>query len=604
MYPSPAPSKALDIDKLCTATGSGRVESAQNQAKNNFCATGDPVATTIADYQKLQNDVNSNPAIPFGDKKQPGRAAGPATDRGQLQKLGEGGQVVFQGYVLVARQEGAESVNCGKAVPDEAMLHDIHISLLESKDATMADECSSIVAEMIPHHRPDKWTQENVQKVAEAHVPVRVTGQRFFDSSHVTCSGGQKVRSNPKRTALWEIHPIYKFEVCPSGTLHGCGLDAAGPVGGWRGPVKYRILALDGGGTWALIEAKALIALYGPDVTGHEVLRDFDMVAANSGGSIVLGGLAENLALKDVLGLFEQPAMREAAFSPTHNFDYKVIHGLLKFGPKYDAAAKLVALENALPKAGRVALKDVAAGIRSTRSGESVHLLITAFDYDRKRGAFFRSAPASGPAWGTGSATGVTLAEAIHASTNAPVNYFDAPAKFPNHPRRYWDGAIAGCNNPILAAVTEAIVIGKKPADIVGLSLGTATVAVAASDKTGLESDLEKLATAMLDDPPDVATFLAHAMTGGATPSRMVRMNPLIGPIPVGDMTQDQLKALVGLDLDAIRQPQVDMISSYADLWLADIAPNQPIRMDGTTLAPELGQGKFSEARKAWEAIR
>jgi hypothetical protein len=217
-FPSPPPASVLGIDGQCGAEGSGRAESNQNAAKNNFCAMGTPQKVTIADLQNLQNQVNSNPGIPFGDVKQPKHAKGPAVDRTPLEKLGEGDLVVFQGFVLVARQEGAESVNCGKAVSDSPLFHDIHISLVESDTATLDDECSSIVAEMIPHHRPDVWTQENVQKVANAHLPVRVTGQRFFDSSHVTCVNGQKVRDNPKRTALWEIHPIYKFEVCPSGT--------------------------------------------------------------------------------------------------------------------------------------------------------------------------------------------------------------------------------------------------------------------------------------------------------------------------------------------------------------------------------------------------
>ena len=52
---------------------------------------------------------------------------------------------------------------------------------------------------------------------------------------------------------------------------------------------KFRILSLDGGGSWALIQVRALQAIYGdPDKKGHEILSDFDMVAANSGGSIMI----------------------------------------------------------------------------------------------------------------------------------------------------------------------------------------------------------------------------------------------------------------------------------------------------------------------------
>jgi uncharacterized protein len=81
--------------------------------------------------------------------------------------------------------------------------------------------------------------------------------------------------------------------------------------------MNYRILSLDGGGTWALIQTKALIALYNDKTPGQSVLQDFDLVAANSGGSIVLGGLVENLTLGDLLGLFESQTVRESIYSPT-----------------------------------------------------------------------------------------------------------------------------------------------------------------------------------------------------------------------------------------------------------------------------------------------
>jgi hypothetical protein len=61
-----------------------------------------------------------------------------------------------------------------------------------------------------------------VNKLAKAHMPVRVTGHLFFDSSHVPCAGGQPVPSNPKRFSLWEVHPIYQLEVC-TGNCDGDG---------------------------------------------------------------------------------------------------------------------------------------------------------------------------------------------------------------------------------------------------------------------------------------------------------------------------------------------------------------------------------------------
>ena len=234
-YPDPATS-GLTIDKQCVVEGAGKevddnpAEGEQNKAKNNFCAqeSGGTVKTT--DMKALQAKVMQDPSINFGEK------VGPTKDRTKLQDLGEGKIVVFTGYVLKARQEGAESVNCElgkpargsraatKTSPATDALHDIHISLVDSK--TVTNECLSIVAEMGPHHRPPEWIQKNVDKVRMQGLQVRVTGQLFFDSSHdLPCVGGKAPAhpTNPVRVALWEIHPIYNFEICPSGTCATTG---------------------------------------------------------------------------------------------------------------------------------------------------------------------------------------------------------------------------------------------------------------------------------------------------------------------------------------------------------------------------------------------
>lgn len=397
---------------------------------------------------------------------------------------------------------------------------------------------------------------------------------------------------------------------------------------------RYRILSLDGGGSWALIQVKALIELYGPDKPGREVMQDFDLVAANSGGSIVLGCLVENLSLSKILAFFNDEAERKAIFCKSDSLGNRVLHDIAGLGPKYSEKSKLPALQRALPEWGSLSLSDAVAGIRRPGATEDLHVLITSFDYDRNRATFFRSTPATGPEWGHGDASQITLAEAIHASTNAPVNYFDAPARFPNREGRYWDGGISGCNNPVLVAVTEAIIKGQAPTDIVALSIGTASVALPSPQpgeqsspytreivEPGIKNDLRKLATSILDDPPDIATFLAHVMTGSGiglgtqlADSRIVRMSPLVSPVKKvvngadiwtapGSMTVAQFNNLVNLDFDAVEQPQVDEITKYADLWVENEAPNQPIRMDGNTLVRELGQGSFGTAKSAWEAI-
>ena len=237
-YPAPL-TNGLPIDAQCVVQGAGQevnsnpAEGEQNKAKNNFCAqdTGGPVKT--ADMKNLQDKVMQDPSINFGE------GVGPTKDRTKLHNLGqlsEGKLVVFTGYVLKARQEGAESVNCElgkpakgakattKTTPATDALHDIHISLVDSKAVT--NECLSIVAEMGPHHRPAEWNQKSVDRVRAQGLQVRVTGQLFFDSSHnLPCVGGKAPAhpTNPVRVALWEIHPIYKFEVCPSGSCATTG---------------------------------------------------------------------------------------------------------------------------------------------------------------------------------------------------------------------------------------------------------------------------------------------------------------------------------------------------------------------------------------------
>ena len=396
--------------------------------------------------------------------------------------------------------------------------------------------------------------------------------------------------------------------------------------------MPFRILSLDGGGAWALIQVRTLMDLYGKAATGHEVLRNFDLAAANSGGSLVLAGLVENLSLDSIAQYFLDEQKRRSIFSPTTHLGDTVLHATLGVGPKYSASAKLPAIERLLPTTGDRPLAGAMNGVAGP-DGKPVHLLIVGFDYDRNRAVFFRSAPAAQADWGTGQPATVTLAGAVHASTNAPVNYFDAPADLLAAPDRFWDGGITGCNNPVVAAVVEALVLGHAPQDIRVLSLGTATVALplaapgvppkpleAARLDPSLATDLKKLATAILDDPPDIATYIAHVMTGAnagvSAPavSRVVRMSPLIAPLPApgagwrtpAGWSLAQFKYLANIDMDAVAQTDIGYIDDYCTYWLADAAPNQPIRSNGQTFDPqqsEIGYATFGDAKAAWRTL-
>jgi len=220
----------------CSVSGNGGAETWQNEAKNNFCPARDaanatnPISTTVADLAALQAKVQQIPNINFGNTRSHPLTtkAGPIQERSPLVALGEGGMVQLQGYVKIARQEGAESVNCGKNVPDDPAYHDIHISIVVS---SADQECSGVVVEMTPHHRPATWTADLVNEVAAAGLLVRVTGQRMFDSSHTPCINGSPLKGDPARISLWEIHPIYQFEVCPQGN---CSSGGWVPLEAWQ----------------------------------------------------------------------------------------------------------------------------------------------------------------------------------------------------------------------------------------------------------------------------------------------------------------------------------------------------------------------------------
>jgi uncharacterized protein len=394
----------------------------------------------------------------------------------------------------------------------------------------------------------------------------------------------------------------------------------------------FRILSLDGGGTWALIEVRTLMKLYGNDATGHQVLKNFDLVAANSGGSLVLAGLVENLPLKEILQYFMDENKRRSIFSRTTKVGDDVLRSLAHIGPKYSASTKLPAIERLLPERGDKPLAGNTNGVVGP-NGLPVHLLIVGFDYDRNRAVFFRSASAGTPDWGEGQPANVSLAAAVHASTNAPVNYFDAPAALPEAPDRFWDGGITGCNNPTVVAVIEAIVLGQPPTEIRVLTLGTgsvslplATIGAPASPfeamraTSTLPNDLNKLATAILDDPPDAATFIAHAITGGnagipsSVVSRVVTNEPPDKPFARRRWRLDYavghsvaaFQYLCNIDMDALKPFDITYIDEYCTAWLEDWAPNQPIRPNGKTFdpwAPEIGYAKFSKAFAAWQQL-
>jgi hypothetical protein len=116
--------------------------------------------------------------------------------------------VSFEGYVEKAKRGSSESCNCGSTTVEEV---DIHIHLVETPGTSL---CDGIVAEMTPHYRPTAWHWTKFRDMAAGGWPVRVTGRLFFDGSHRPCTSGKAGARDPARVSVWEIHPIYRFEVC------------------------------------------------------------------------------------------------------------------------------------------------------------------------------------------------------------------------------------------------------------------------------------------------------------------------------------------------------------------------------------------------------
>jgi uncharacterized protein len=404
--------------------------------------------------------------------------------------------------------------------------------------------------------------------------------------------------------------------------------------------MAFRILSLDGGGSRSLIQILTLMDLYrsgGVLLTGHTVLAEFDLVIANSGGSLVLGGLIKDLPLGEIRNYFRPDALCRTLFAQ----DRKA-RGLLARlrgqpaggGPRYATRSKFEGLRELLNgETGEAGIGDVTLDGLRTRFHGRTQFIITAFDDERRREILFRSDPSSAAA-SFAVPPVATLAEAIHASTTTPGEYFDAPAEI-SRGLRCWDGAMGGHHNPILSGLAEALASGVDPSEIEILSIGTGSIALplasgsedAATRKLVQERDGDDkphLARMLDEDPADTASLMAHLALRQPVPQQsgetvssgsVIRMNPLVQPILAGgrwlrpaglaeggDDSADEFLRLRRLPRDAVGEADVALIEKFCTLWHCDAVVNQPIRANADTLACEIGHEKYSEAKAQWLA--
>jgi hypothetical protein len=215
-----SPPCAVDLD-ACPDRGCADPDTPDalvNQAKRRIPPSGTPVRLTLDDVERLQSQADQV----VGQKVALDQAA-----RARLQDLdlkssdelvSEGDLVEVVGYVIGLphrpKASGPESVNCRLPGPDN---NDYHIPLARHPEDT---EFEGIVVEMIPQDRPDGWTTGKLRKVAREGRPVVVRGQLFYDNKHEVNDDPEAVKSGePKRFALWEVHPITEVHVCVTATM-------------------------------------------------------------------------------------------------------------------------------------------------------------------------------------------------------------------------------------------------------------------------------------------------------------------------------------------------------------------------------------------------
>ncbi len=125
----------------------------------------------------------------------------------------EGSPIAVEGYVWgVEPNASGEQTNCGAKT---APLIDWHIWLIRSAGD---DRTHAIVVETTPRVRKDHpgWTLEEVRKIRDDKLRVRISGWLFLDPEHPE-ELPKKKGSHATRGTIWEIHPIMKIEVFQNG---------------------------------------------------------------------------------------------------------------------------------------------------------------------------------------------------------------------------------------------------------------------------------------------------------------------------------------------------------------------------------------------------
>ncbi len=434
---------------------------------------------------------------------------------------------------------------------------------------------------------------------------------------------------------------------------------------------KYKILSLDGGGSWAILQVLTLEKIFQKKypnkiIKGHEVLRHFDLVIANSGGSMVLAALSCNWTFKKILDLFQKEEITNAIFTKLKRKEQYFPTNFLRFfnvknlGAKYSTTKKKQALVDLLLVDDKKPLNAInLTKLPNIIGKDSLEIVVATFDIINRRAKFFRSNKNSKARAeiiaNHDHFDEVSLVEAIHGSSNAPINYFDFPAVFsPKNTRKrfyLWDGALGGFNNPVEAGLTEALANGIKREDIYILSLGTASKITSNEiaqkfrdeyygtlfrkkiihNKEGyidfkktlkkgtflgrlikrpkksfiglkfFKSTLSNMSQSILFEPQTWSNYSTciNLFSGDLNKNdhehRFIRLSPQI----VNDESDEFIKQLYDLDMDITEKKELDLIIKCFDKWEKSEIINEPIQWSKTINGDYIfakGHQTFSDA--------
>jgi len=161
-----------------------------------------------------------------------------------LKDMGEGQSYGIVGYLYYFQHTGAESTNCqltgptGESDPQENYANvDYHLGIgFDPPPAKMGKQDAqenSVIVEMTPYSRflyEDRiWTLDNLKK-AQGKL-VRVVGQLMVDSEHnvptQNCALAKTQGESTKcwRASAWELHPVVRFQVCPTNSCTAVSQD-------------------------------------------------------------------------------------------------------------------------------------------------------------------------------------------------------------------------------------------------------------------------------------------------------------------------------------------------------------------------------------------